>query len=263
MQAQNMQTPSPSSAKARAGELLSVWENRITLILGLLILMLQIPLYLALQTACELICLDCLPADAIWGSALAVALYGVMLVLGMMFVTMPAVIGFLTVAARIADGGSVELADLFGIYASKERYSEAVCLSATHFYPILVAVLCAALTRFLLLSLAGTQAWAAWASALAVALELAVGFVVWSAQFPMTAHTDLFSPHGEEMPTPWRRRDSVRWGLRFVASFVPSILLGILTLGIFLLWDTLPKMAVAYFCYVGQIDLHDAADDYE
>ena len=56
---------------------------------------------------------------------------------------------------------------------------------------------------------------------------------------------------------------SVQFSLRFIISFLPSILLGILTLGIYLVWETLPKMAISYFCYVGQIDLQYVADDYE
>ena len=262
MQEQNMQMPRVFCAKARAEALLATRENRITLILGLLILMLQIPLYLALQSACELICERCLPMGDILFSVLVNGVYGGLLALGVMLVTLPSILGFLGMAARIADGKSATVGDMLGVYASTERYTEALSLSVNHFYPLCVALLCAVLTKPLFL-LIGTEAWVTRLATAAVILELAVGFVVWSARFPMTAHTNLFFSHGERLSGTLLRRDAMRCGLRFAVSFLPSILLGILTLGIYLLWETLPKMALAYFCYVGQLDFPDAADDYE
>ena len=79
MQDQYMRMPSVSDAKVRAGDVLAVWENRITLNLGLLILMLQLPLYLALQSACDLICARCLPQGALFFATLVNGVYGALL----------------------------------------------------------------------------------------------------------------------------------------------------------------------------------------
>ena len=49
------------------------------------------------------------------------------------------------------------------------------------------------------------------------------------------------------------RKRRPRGGVRFAIGFLPWILLGILTLGVMLLWEVLPSMAVAYFRYCRQL----------
>ena len=43
-------------------------------------------------------------------------------------------------------------------------------------------------------------------------------------------------------------------GVRFFFAYLPRILLGILTFGVYLLWDVLPCMGVAYFSYCKQMN---------
>ena len=43
-------------------------------------------------------------------------------------------------------------------------------------------------------------------------------------------------------------------GMRFFFAYLPRILLGLLTFGVYLLWDVLPCIGVAYFSYCKQMN---------
>ncbi|MBO5294569.1 MAG: hypothetical protein J6B71_04920 [Clostridia bacterium] len=252
MKMQKIRLPELSRHYRAAGETLSRDGNRLLLIEAILLLLLNLPMYLSLDVVMRAVFSMLSPPLS---EELALVLYlAPMLLLALLF-TLPSLIGVFVLAGRLAYGASPTLSELFAPFSSWQSYARTMHLAWGAFWRFgltaLAAVLIHAAGSFLLEEVPLGKL----AVGFAVALVILLGLLLCLRAFPTMAVV-LFS----QMPVKEARKLSRQIakcargaGLRFVLGFLGWILLGLLTLGVLLLWDTLPRMLIAYFDYLKQI----------
>ena len=249
MQVQKIPTPKLSHAKRDASEILSERENRLRLIQGLLILMLFVPMYMILHAVYEGILAILVSPDDAWMTALASSVYCIVLLLILTWITLPTLMGFLYMACEMARGEQSSLATMFRPFSAWKHYKEALLLAIFHmsggcWLVLLLTWLHGFLRPFL------DARWMPMLTAAAILL----GLILMLRGFAGTAKVYFWRSYALGVRMRLRRMRAMRYGIVFFTRFLPDLLLGILSFGIFLLWDVLPRMAVAYFVYVRQIE---------
>ncbi len=238
-----------SEARHEAAAILGKNENRLTLIGAILVLLLLVPVYITGYTAYfSLAQLWC--GENALRMILASFLYSTLTALFTLLFTMPAVVGLVWMAGDMANGGNTVLSDLFEPFSNRSRYRTALTVSWSLFWRIGLLASAVSLTCQLTVQFFAGSLVAGLLCGLAVVLELAAGIWLSLGAFPLWAlsyHQKDRRGHGR---MPMRNRSDKAWGLCYLIGFLPQILLGILTLGILLLWDVLPLMSVTYFRYV-------------
>lgn len=182
------------------------------------------------------------------------------------FLVLPLLLGILRMAWRMAEGDDVVLADLFSSFSTARTYRRSLGLSVSALLRIglLVALVC--LTCGIAISFFWGSITAGLLCGLIVLLEVAVGALLLLRQFPCLAIA-LY----EDTPMRDARRiarhltSRYRFGgILFFLHFVPRFLLGLLTLGIFLIWEVLPRMCVSYFLYCRKMnDMMIQSEEYK
>lgn len=254
MTGEKRRTPGPMGAYTDAGRILALRENRLTLIEGLLLLTVLVPLHLILQSVYEMILALWIPADAILPTLVAIAVYGFLMATVLIFLTIPAILGFLHMASEMARGRETPLVEMFTPFSSGRHYADALYLSSWHFCRLGIWVFLARFCSRTILLLMGETLLAQLLSGFLTILVLLVCFLLSLGRFSYTARFETYAADSEQMQGSLSRRTAFRGGFSFFVSFLPWLLLGVLTLGILLLWDTLPRMAVAYFRYASQME---------
>ena len=254
MRNEKSKNPSPASAYARAGEILSLRENRLTLIEGLILLFVLAPFHITVKTVYELMLALWIPEGSTLLFVGVTVAYGVLTAALLIFLTLPVLLGFVHMAGEMVRGGRVPLVTMFHPFSSGRCYSDTLYLSSTLFARIGLAVLLVSLCRqFMFLYVEETLAVQLLSGF--TAILLIVGVLLLSLRrFPTVARLDACDGDDEGVLSVPTKREAFGYGFSFFISYIPWLLLGILTLGILLLWDTLPRMAVAYFCYAEEID---------
>ena len=246
--------PSPAAAFARAGEILSRRENRLTLIEGLILLVILVPFHTTLHTLYRLAVAIWVPEDATLLFVGVSTAYGFLTAALLVFLSVPAVLGYVHMAGEMARGEQVPLITMFYPFSSGRRYSNALYLSSLLFGRIGLAVIALIACRDLLFFCVGETLAVRALSGLAMVVVIVVVCLLSLRHFTLTAKLDSISNDAEAEAFIPEKRDAFRYGFAFFISYVPWLLLGLLTIGILTLWDTLPRMAVAYFCYTEEID---------
>ena len=220
-----------------SGEVLSRGSNRLTMILAIMVAVTPLPLYQAMN-AVRSILVSRLPE---WGM-LFYGGFALLMMFFTLFFTLPLLVGLLRMASEMEQGRDVSLQDVLGSFSDGRSYLDAVRISAPLFGRLLI--LCAAeiyATR-LALSLVASRGVALLLGAVTV---LGV-FVLWfrfAARDFLRAYLTLQKPGCSERMQPYARSLAVHYGW----GSLPWLVLSLLTFGILLLADVLPRMLIAYF----------------
>lgn len=250
-----------------AGDVLAKNGNRLLLIATIALLMIPFVAYSFLDTSFAAVMQSALMREDSGAIiALATLVFFVLITAFTVFLVLPLLVGLLRMAWRMTEGEDVVLADLFSSFSSVKTYRRSLCLSAGALWRIglLVAVVC--LTCGIAVSFFERSVEVGLLCGLIVLLEVAVGALLLLRQFPCLAIA-LYED------TPMRNVRMIArhlmkrcrfCGILFYLHFVPHFLLGLLTLGIFLIWEVLPRMCISYFLYCRKInDMMIQSEEYK
>ena len=251
MRSNTIKCPDLSVLRADADRLLATNGNRLVLIEAIVVLLVTVMPYVMLWSTYEILLqgLFANTEDAV-ELLLSVGCWILTVLLSLLF-TCPLLIGFLRMSWDIEVGGETLLSRLFSSFMSRGTYLRAISLSVGFLWRValiagVVAVTCLGTRHFFAGSLlAGVLC------GLAVLTELILGICLCLRYFPTLAVAMY-----EETPLPRAREIArkmmcrcPRAGVWFFLYFIPHILLGLLTFGIFLIWEVMPRMCVTYFLY--------------
>ncbi len=173
-----------------------------------------------------------------------------------LFVTLPLLLGLLRLSGRVEEDETPVLAELFYYFSSGRLYRRALSLSFGGFWRMLCVVLAVAATCGATVYFFPGELLAGFLCGVAVLIEILVwlllvlrGFSVFAVAF----YDEVPLREARAMARTLVKGDRFG-GLRFLFACLPRILLGLLTFGVYLLWDVLPRMGVAYFSYCKQMN---------
>lgn len=240
-----------ASAYREAGQILGSNGNRLLLIEAILISLLTVLLYVFLCDTYVILLGYWMYGTDLWLSVVLSVLLGVLISLLTLFFTIPLLIGLFGLAGDVEQGRACVLADLFSPFSSAKTYRRALALSWGAFWRLGLTVLAVSLTCHVGVLFFEGSLLAGLICGVAVAVEILVGLWLCGKCF-----SSLSVAHSSDVPIKDAReyakgiwRMCRTGGAIFVLNLLPRILLGLLTLGVLLLWDTLPRMLVAYFRY--------------
>lgn len=217
------------SAYARAGRLLYESGARLLIIEALLILLLPIPVYFTLSGVSSL--LLSFVRGSLVGVAVIAALSSLAEIAFSFFVTVPLVCGLFYLSHRIASGKDASLADLFYPFSTRARYRKALSTGKSLLLGCAIVYLVAILVWY---------AFYLYLPKLLVCAYFCVSAVILSGYLLLPLF--FFAVRRE-----YGRAGGALVGLRLRLSFLPWILLGLLTVGVLLLADVLPRLLVVSF----------------
>ncbi|MBQ9761159.1 MAG: hypothetical protein IJW16_07405 [Clostridia bacterium] len=252
------------SARREAGAYLAVGGNRMRLITAELICLLTVMLYVLLYNAYDAARVALLPTDhSAYAVDIALATGFDLTVLAVtLFVTVPLLCGLLRIAERITVEREVTLTELFHSFSSKHAYARAVRLSCRCLWKLAVA---AVAVRWIY-GLARMQTGDAYAAFGAVLAVVCISFLalLWSADGFYTAY---FAYRNEDVSVRAAYRCSQQLSRNcraaawhFVLEYLLWLVLSVLTAGILLLADVLPRILVSYFRFSEQIERAEATE---
>ncbi len=221
-------------------------SNRLLLIEAWIIGLLLLPLYLFLQEGCFLL----------FSETNARILFAVAVAAVTLFFTLPYLLGILGMSCGMERGEELVLTDLFRPFSSIRAYGRTLVLSLGIFWKLGLIIGVAVGVWQLVQLLAPESVLADVLAVLLIVHEILLGFVLCLLRFPY-----LFFAMQDGVSLRDARRQSKEmmrahgWsGLRFFAGYLPRIAIGILSVAILWLLDTLPRMCVAYFRYCRRIN---------
>ena len=220
-----------------SGEVLSRGSNCLTMILAIMVAVTPLPLYQAILSVGSILMERAPKQTALIFGGIAISLFSISV-----FFALPLLVGLLRMASEMEQGRDVSLQDALGSFSDGRSYLDALRISAPLFGRLLI--LCAAeicATR-LALSLVASRGVALLLGAVTV---LGV-FVLWfrfAARDFLRAYLTLQTPSRPERMQPYARSLAVHYGW----GSLPWLVLSLLTFGILLLADVLPRMLIAYF----------------
>ncbi len=231
-----------------AGQILSRRGNRLLLIEAWMVLLVMLPLYSLVGSV-----IWAIPQEWIGNESAALvrwAFYGCFLLAFSLFATLPLFVGLLGMAERMERDEETVLADLFLPFSSRRRYVRALRISFGILWRGILAILPAIVTVTVVTRFANGNTLAALICAALVLAEIALGVVLWLRHF-FAPYADISNMDGIPPRHPQDasalRQTAWREGARFWFGYLPHIVLGVLTVGIYLFAETLPRMCVAYF----------------
>lgn len=242
--------------RRESGAILSQNGNRLTLMLALIFCLFSLGLYFVIGYAFSA-CLWLLEENE---SALVCLSLGAQAVLYLFvrLLAVPLLSGLVRIADCMRRGESVSLTALFYGFSTYTRYRRTLRLTRCLMWLGYGTALLAAGTYGLFASLPTVTLTTALLCALVIALEI-VGAVVlsfraypvlyWGVCRESLSMREVKREAHRRIPSPTAA------GARFLLGWIHWIALGILTLGVLLLADVLPRMLVSYCC--------DCADDGE
>ena len=243
--------PDFAIAYREAGQILSLHGNRLLLIEAILLSLITVLLYMFFCDTYTILLGYWMYGIDLWLSILLKVLLGVLISLLTLFFTLPLLIGLFGLAGDMETGRVCVLADLFAPFSTRKEYRRALSLSWGAFWRFGLIVLVVSLTCNIGVYFFEGSLLAGLACGVAVVVEIFVGLWLCGRCFASMA-----SAHMTDLPIRAARADAKRsWrtcrtgGASFVLQMLPRILLGLVTFGILLLWETLPRMLVAYFRY--------------
>ena len=215
-------------ARQKADAILAIGSNRLLLIEAILILCVFVSLFISLQSATALL-LSILPQDGVLTSLLSFLPTLACIALIIWFAA-PVTLGLFRLAEQMQAGEAPVLLDLFYFLSSRERYQRG--LYFTRFASLKVSLM------ILLVDTVSILCPTPWLCGLLIALVILL-CIVWML-FPYKRFYFYLKDKAEPQ--------DVRGGLRFVGFFIPWILMGIVSIGLLLVLDVIPRMLLTYFC---------------
>ncbi len=257
MRKQRIAPPDVFASNRRASEILASSGTRLILIEAIVLLIVAVSLHMVIVETAVAITDLLMPMG--WHALDAIVYPSMILLLLLLalFVDLPLFIGFLRLAAQIEATGEGQLATLFSSFSGKRIYRRSLRLSWGYIawvwlFAVAVIVTCAVVA----VSLPEQPLLAGLCSGALVVVELALFLIPMMRAFPtLSIALDLrFSMRDVKARMRWVRARMPVSGWRFFLSWLPHILLGLLTFGILLIWDTLPRMAISYFVQVRRMN---------
>ncbi len=251
-----IKAPRPGALRDEVGEVLASSGNRFLLIQALIVLMINVALYFSLSSLFSAFFLMISKHLNATGEFWLWVGFGVVIALFLVFFSLPMLLGLLGMAQKMTVGEECVLVDLFWPFSSKAAYRRALGLSYALLWRLggvilLVWSACGHFQgRYSGGLLGGFLCFAAVVVGLAALLLLCMRgsfrtAVVLSEE--RTVSESRSSVHRIARAAPL-------CGARFWIGFLPQILLGLLTFGVFLIWEVLPRMCVSYFLYHQKIN---------
>ncbi len=233
-----------------AGEILSRDGHRLTLVMSLLFFLLSAAPYFLLKTAAELL-FAVLPLTQLAGEILLALLVPGLWLLHSLLVVLPLWQGYMALAVSMAEEGEADPHLLLSAFSGKTEYRRALSGAWAVLWRMgLVALSVLAVYLYAAKQYADSPLHAL-VSALVIILLVLLGLCWCLSLYGM----GYFGARHRRMP--WRTvRKQTRellsrsplLPLRFAFYFLPRILLGLLTLGIYLVADLVPRMALCAIC---------------
>lgn len=238
----------------RAGDVLARKETRLTLIEALVVMMLQIMLYMVLTQTAMTAEASLGPVESVryerFSDTVILAWLAVVSLIGA-FLSFPLLVGFLRMAVRAADGEEIVVAMLFEPFSSWRSYRRALGLEwmliwRWTLFLIVVLVTC------VIAAIGGNVM--IWMGIALVIGEVTLFSYLYARRFFVAAvviRRDVSFREAKRMTKKWR---GFACSNRFELHFFLWFILGLLTFGILLVWDTLPRMALIYFGYAEEME---------
>ncbi len=246
-----MTKPSPFSSLSRAGELLTVDGRRIVLVEALLLCLPTVGAYVLLGKLYAFLCT--LPILVFWELVLLTSGYVLLLCALTLFLALPQAYGFLQMCRAVSHNRTPLPIELFAGFGDGRSYRQMLRLSWRAFWRMLCLAGAVALTM-LLVSYIPSPLIAWLVCTLCIIAECIL--YLWLVLRGFGAAASVLE--GADFPVPNRKG-----GARFALACLPHVLLGLLTLGIYLLWDVLPRIGVAYFGYCRQLHMTLPTEEYK
>ena len=243
-------SPDPAALRDTALSLLSTNGNRLVLLQALLVLVVAVMPYYCFSTAFLLLMDGTLVLDA-WVRAVIAVAFWVLITLLSLLLTLPLLLGFLRIGWDIETRGESAITRVFYYFGDGTCYRRAISLSFGALWRIALIVVAVALTCQLTLRFFAGSYVAGLACGVLVVIEIALWCLLALRSFPTLAvamYDQTPLPRAREIARELARRCPTG-GVKFFLRFLPSVLLGLLTFGIFLIWEVLPRMCVTYFLY--------------
>ena len=225
--------------------------NRLRLAMAMLLLLVAVLLYSILQYTCSMLADALRQAVGEWLAILIVDACQLICLAITLFFTAPAVIGFYDLAGRMSRGEDTVLADLFSPFSERKRYARALALSWSVFWRIGLAVFVMLITDATYTTFSnGAWGWFLLTTAILVAEGiLCVCSLLRLFWMPYLVLEEGLSPRLARRESRMLRRRAKGAARAFRKTWFWWIVLGFLTVGVLLLWEVLPRMAVSYFHY--------------
>lgn len=239
-----------SESAETARELLSQNANRMTVIGSLLVWMMSLAIYYFLFSGIGIIATLFYLDTGVPGFLLLLG-YFVLALLYTQFAVLPLLWGVMQIAHGMARGEEVPLADIFLPFSQKKDYRRAVRLAGGWTWRALLAVALGSLACSAAILLLENGAVRFLACLGIVVTVLFLYLFLGRRRFWMAA---LLQDCPNAPKRALRRRMKLAHAaspgavFRYLLYFIPRILLGIATLGIYLLAEVLPLMLLTYFC---------------
>lgn len=235
-----------------ASDILAKSGTRLLLIEAIVLLILAAIVPTVILDTAEVLGYATILAGQAWVKSVIYRLaYPLMSLFGI-FVYLPLCIGFLRLAHEIVQTGEGHLTTLFSSFSCARLYRRALRLSCGFFAWVLAAVLVCMLP-VLLLPRNTVGILLSILIATALALLMLIPMLRAFPTLALALDARLSMREIRQRMRQMRARMPVS-GRQFFLSWVPQILLGILTFGILLIWDTLPRMAISYFLHQQRIN---------
>ena len=224
--------------RLESGEVLAENSNRLTLILALMVAACPLMLYLSVLSVFRLAVFPLFSEREFLGTLIAAC---TLLALSL-FMTLPLWTGLLWMAKNMEADEETSLTEIFYGFSNRKNYGRALKLSWSVLWRLSVLI---GLEWVATLFIANVFDGAAFGSLLGIPLYL----VIFGAWFFLAVRSFLLpyfawkAPDDAPRMCPYAR--SV--GIRYCLGFLPWIVLSLMTFGILLLADTLPRMLIAYF----------------
>ena len=246
--------PDFRAARVAAGDVLSRKSNRLKLIEGIVLCFMPVLLTVLLAQVFGSV-LAFVAADDV-ARPIAAIVFNCVSALLQLFFTLPLVVGLLGMAARMVEGEYVSLVDLFEPFSSGKSYRKTLAIAFRWFWTFGLLTVAVRLTIGLFRVLGRVHILIAIPVAFLCVAEVILWIVfVWLRRFVTISF--FFSGR---MPLRKARRaarnmagQSQKGGVVWLLCFLPWIILGLLTVGILLLADVLPRMCVSYYLYCDQL----------
>ena len=240
----------PWDSVVAARELLSQNGNRLTLILGLFVWMTSFLFYrycyVGLMILARLFYLD----TDVWGLLFFLG-YFTVAVFYTLLVVFPLLLGVLRLARSMVRGEETAVASVFEAFSNRRAYWRAVRLGDQ----VIGQALAPMLVGVVLCAIPDSNLEDGWIKllvcAVIVLIFLVLNVFIWCRGFWLLGFAQTLSGlsiRKVKQEVKKARRHTKGVPLRYFLFFLPRILLGIVTLGIYLLAEALPLIMLTYFC---------------
>ncbi|MBQ9784056.1 MAG: hypothetical protein IJW29_00995 [Clostridia bacterium] len=232
-----------AALRVRAGEVLSRDGNRLTMIGALAVCFLFVALYATLGY-----CMAAL--SLLLNPVILTVIFAASVYFSVRLLVAPTVLGLFYMAMQMTRGEETVLADFFHFLGTRKLYRFALRVTRPIVYLLADVAIAAVLTYAAFASFTQPTLGNFALCALTVAAEIVAGVLLLCrhyARFAIAVRCDE-SLTRADLGTETRRlfRAPTWRGFRFLGSFLGWLLLGLLTVGLLWVADTLPRMLVAY-----------------